>query len=634
VTVEPRPRSPLPVAVAHDVVLSPQTRWLECDLYPGESYRLRALVEAGPGTGERAALLRFDLPSWSIGSAQTHLCTGDGLYRTDRVFSVRDRVRRLGLLGSPGAGPVVMRTLTIERADPVDRPADIFLSVDVEAWSQRTSGDPIDRLVWGRIGGHEYGIPRICAILEEHGLVGNFMVDFATCAARGDAALREIIDHVRGRGHEVHLHLHPELLDPSLGYLLDHNPVHFDRTPLAMSRSLLELALESYTRFVGEGPFVFRAGGYRVNEHTVRAAGELGIHALTNVKPHTIGDVAVGGDEISYREPFVWDNGVVEIPVDASSPEMGPFKNYVDRYRNAVARKPIRSTFNVVMHSWSLLLRDSNGHHESPAPEYEDRLHQICAHAARHGRVRGYAEYLGTLRPELPVRRVAQIRVSRRPDLTCTICDAAFEKGDLATCLSCGLGVTHRLLRFALDEYGDLFAGREVLGLDLSAAESDALLDTACRVLSVPGSCDGVLWLGDPDRAAELARVVDVVARSLRPGGVFVFVGSSSDGLSGLLGRHFIPATLPAIDPVTGAVGTVSLAYAPGGDVAPLEIPEWILRLRSLRAGLPSLLHIGAEYARARVARHLPAGAKRAIRRVGGLPRRGARLVRRVVRRA
>jgi hypothetical protein len=629
VNVESRHRSPLPVAVAHDVELSTAMQWVECDLYPGESYQLRALVEAGPGTDDKAALLRFDLPLWSVASTHMNLCTGNGLYRTDHVFSVGDRVRRVGLLASPGAGPIVVRTLTIERADPVDRPADIFLSVDVEAWSLRTTGDPIDRLIWGRVGGHEYGISRICAILEEHGHVGNFMVDFATCAARGDAALREIIDPVRGRGHEVHLHLHPELLDPSLGYLIDDNPVHLDRTPSAMSRSLLELALEKYTRFVGDGPFVFRAGGYRVNEHTVRAAGELGIHALTNVKPHTIADIAAGGDEIAYREPFAWDNGVIEIPVDASSPEMGPLRNYVDRYRNAVARKPSRPTFNVVMHSWSLLLRDRDGHHESPAPEYEDRLHQICAHAAKHGRVRGYAEYLETLPKELPVRRIAEIRVSRRPDVvTCTICDAVWERADLASCPSCGLGATHRLLRFALDEYGDLFAGREVL--DLSGA--GALLGTATRLVTDDaGACDAMLWLGDPGQLADLARVVDVVTRTMRPGGVFAFVGSAD--LEALRDRHFILARLPAIDPVTRTAGVVSLAYAPGGAVAPFEKSEWILRLRSLRVGVPSLLHIGAEYARASAARHLPARAKRAIRRVGALPRRGARFVRRVVKR-
>jgi hypothetical protein len=31
--------------------------------------------------------------------------------------------------------------------------------------------------VWGRIGGEQYGIPRICNVLEQHGLKANFMID-------------------------------------------------------------------------------------------------------------------------------------------------------------------------------------------------------------------------------------------------------------------------------------------------------------------------------------------------------------------------------------------------------------------------------------------------------------------------
>jgi SAM-dependent methyltransferase len=136
------------------------------------------------------------------------------------------------------------------------------------------------------------------------------------------------------------------------------------------------------------------------------------------------------------------------------------------------------------------------------------------------------------------------------------------------------------------------------------------------------------VWLGDSD----LARVVDVVTRTLRPGGVFAFVDSSAE--SELRDRRFILTRLPVIDPVTRAAGTVRLAYAPGGAVAPFVKAEWILRLRRLRSWFPSLLHIGADYVRARAARHLPARAKRAIRRASALSRRGARLVRRVVKRS
>ena len=413
------PRLPVVVASACDLLLSGQIRWIDCDLYPGERYRIRALAAGGPTTADNDALVVLDLPAWAEGglgisrskrfSGYTYLRTGPGLSRTDRIVSPRARVRRVGFVARHA--PLTLRTLSIERLAPPDRRPDVFLSFDVEAQPGRAAGDLIDQLVWGRIGQNEVGIPRICSVLEQHGIVGNFMVDFATCASQGDRRLHEIVDYLAGRGHEVHMHLHPEYLDPALGYTVDDRAVCLDRTPYDLSRRLLDLALDAYTRTVERPPQVFRAGSYRINDHLVRVAGELGIPALSNVKPHTLADVATEGDQILYRAPFRWTNGVLELPVDVSSPEVSRPETYAAKFEDAVWRKPAEPTFNVVMHSWSLMRRNDLGHHDAHAAEYEERLHQICEHARRQGRPRGYAEYLRATPERLAVQDPERIRV-------------------------------------------------------------------------------------------------------------------------------------------------------------------------------------------------------------------------------
>jgi hypothetical protein len=592
--------SPLSVASAHDVPLDLTTVWIKADLVPGARYRLRALVEGAAGTTDRAVLVRFDgagvggtglSMSKNIG-VHLYLRTGPELHRTDRVITVGSRVRRIGLCAGGERDHARLKTFVIERVDEPNPPTDFFLSFDVEAAPERTTGDPIDALVWGRLNGGQYGIPRICQVLEQHGLIGNFMIDFVTCASRGDAALREIVDYLRGRGHEIHLHLHPEYLDPSLGFRHNGKSIHLDRAPYDLSRSLLDLALDRYRRSGGQPPYVFRAGGYRISEHLLRAAADVGITAMTNVKPHTVADVAPDGDGVPYREPFVWDNGILEIPVDISSPEVSPFRSYVTKCQEALARKAALPTVNLVMHSWSLLRRNGRGHHDSFAPDYEAQLHAICEHTVKHGRARGYAEYVSSP-PALRVRRIRDVRIEKDPPTAtagCNICGADIAGGD---CPSCRCGSAHRQLRFGLDEYGDIRVGRDVLGVNLTPAEHRAFAVRGFHGGLADASCDGVVWLD--------GGLIDVIPREasrvLRPGGVLVVAGSDGGPHLEAVARSlpaFIPTTVPVMDPVTGETGQLGLFYKPGGRVRLNRPPRLRWRLVAVRTRANHLVRGGA----------------------------------------
>ncbi len=85
-----------------------------------------------------------------------------------------------------------------------------FLSFDVEALPGRAEKDHVDRLIWGKFDGEEFGIRRICTILDEYGLKGNFFIDLSGCLLYGDRAIKEAGDYLLSKGHELHVHLHSE----------------------------------------------------------------------------------------------------------------------------------------------------------------------------------------------------------------------------------------------------------------------------------------------------------------------------------------------------------------------------------------------------------------------------------------
>jgi 2-polyprenyl-3-methyl-5-hydroxy-6-metoxy-1,4-benzoquinol methylase len=410
-------------ARADDIDLSDDPVRISCDLIPGRVYRLRALVAGTSVTKDNAALVRFDVPSGSTDDANglsmstiigpyRYLRSGHGLYRTDRIFTVAGPVSEFGVMAWANRGPVMLKSLTIETVAQDSRPTDFFLSFDVEALPYRAQTDHIDRLVWGRLNGGEYGIGRICDVLDQHGLKGNFLVDFASCSSEGDRSLGLITDFLASRGHEIHMHLHSEVLSAWGLRSVNGRNVYLDSTSYDLNRRLLDFTLSKYQQFVGNRPRLFRSGGYKTSPALVLAAQSMGIEAMSNIRSDMLRDLDFNGDPATDREPFLWDNGVLEIPVDLSSPEVKTFESFVAKYMGTMARKPIEPTFNVVMHSWSMTKRDEHGHQDAFDPERERRLHQICEHIKRYGKGLGYGEFMDARAMRRPVVSLARLEAS------------------------------------------------------------------------------------------------------------------------------------------------------------------------------------------------------------------------------
>src|SRR5262249_22254053 len=147
----------------------------------------------------------------------------------------------------------------------------------------RAPSDHIDRLVWGKLAGGEYGIRRLVSILDQHKLKANFMLDLGSLLREGPGQMHAVADFLRGSGHEVHMHLHTEDLTRRLHVSADAS-FRLEKVSYEMGRRLLAYTADRYSEYVGGVPRVFRSGAYMMNEDLVVAAGTVGIKLLTNVK--------------------------------------------------------------------------------------------------------------------------------------------------------------------------------------------------------------------------------------------------------------------------------------------------------------------------------------------------------------
>lgn len=279
---------------------------------------------------------------------------------------------------------------------------DAFISFDVEALPIRAPADAVNTLIWGKTPDGEHGIRRLSRILREHKLKGNFLVDMAGVELYGEAALREVCAFLQSEGHEVHAHLHPEVLAGQWGFKrLGIRPRRMAEMDEGLSDMLLAFTADRFTRVAEAEPFLFRSGGYFFNAHTIAAAKKAGFQALSNYNAVRHENILMYEPVAERMTPFSWDGGIAEIPVDISSPEKSSWQSFQQKF-NLTQKKMPRPTCNLVFHSWSLLRRNERGFHLEFGPELEEQFQKICAFLTANTRVSGYREYLQCQVP-LPV---------------------------------------------------------------------------------------------------------------------------------------------------------------------------------------------------------------------------------------
>ena len=145
-----------------------------------------------------------------------------------------------------------------------------IFTVDVEG---HVGNDPIRHLIYGEASnGKKYGMDMIMDLLDRNGGRGLFFVDIAAAWDYGEEGVNSVLRHIKDRGHDVGVHIHPDhMADKSRCFLHEYS---YDE-----QYDIISKCTDFYEDVLKERPKAFRAGKYGANRDTLDIIAGLGYAA-------------------------------------------------------------------------------------------------------------------------------------------------------------------------------------------------------------------------------------------------------------------------------------------------------------------------------------------------------------------
>ena len=253
-----------------------------------------------------------------------------------------------------------------------------LLTVDTEALPKRAVTDHVRRLIWGEHDKGTAGVREMCAVGDEFGAKHVFFVDMCGAYARRDE-MCSVIRWLDNAGQDVQLHAHPEYLPED--FWPQHNFKYRPRFMNQYADDKDDFVIGYFSKMITDitnKPLrAFRAGSFRWNAGTIRALSRHNIQLSFNNSM-----CAVHNEQCLHslptNSPFRWSNGIIEIPMSEKNilPRLerdwwarlqypqSKFFHYRPWWASFLPGSVShRMPFMVfLLHSWSLLYWDENGH--------------------------------------------------------------------------------------------------------------------------------------------------------------------------------------------------------------------------------------------------------------------------------
>lgn len=255
----------------------------------------------------------------------------------------------------------------------------LLLTVDVEALPKRATDEHVKKLMWGEHSGGRAGVQEISNIGREFNVSHVFFVDYCGAFDRRNE-IDEVVRWLVSAGEDVQLHTHSEYLPESFWKAtgFKYRPRLLNQCNQDKARFVLKYFGEMLERAKGSPVTAFRAGSFRWNADTIRAMADVGIPLSFNNSTHACLEEK-NPYSLPTNAPFLWDNGVIEVPVtekkifsflkdDWWARFQFPFTEYFARPINRLFY-PLGPSGKdglkvLLMHSWSLLYWNDQGHAE------------------------------------------------------------------------------------------------------------------------------------------------------------------------------------------------------------------------------------------------------------------------------
>ena len=137
----------------------------------------------------------------------------------------------------------------------------LLVTIDVESVDGAPLHDQVDAVCRE---GTPCGVMEIARLLEEYQLRGSFFLNVYESHMWGDEAMRDLVQRLMSRGHEVPLHTHPHwAYDPKRQYMYEYSAEE--------QRRIIREGAEKLAAWTGEPVIAHRAGAYSADPHTLDA---------------------------------------------------------------------------------------------------------------------------------------------------------------------------------------------------------------------------------------------------------------------------------------------------------------------------------------------------------------------------
>lgn len=237
-----------------------------------------------------------------------------------------------------------------------------IIAIDTEG---PAGNNPIESLIYGRTVKGEYGINALMDLFEKHQCTGLFFVDIAEAWDNGAEKIAGVLEHIKSRGHDIGVHIHPDhMADSNRRFLWEYS---YDE-----QYQIISQCTDFYKQIVGTEPVSFRAGRYGANDDTIKILAELGYKYDFSEFPHNK-RCRMTFDGRYNQIKQIKDSQIVEVPVSVFQSFKSPIYSRFDKvdvtqcfseYKKVLDRFPENGIIVFFVHSFSLL--NWRGNPDSP----------------------------------------------------------------------------------------------------------------------------------------------------------------------------------------------------------------------------------------------------------------------------
>ncbi len=227
-----------------------------------------------------------------------------------------------------------------------------------------------------------YGIDDMLEILGKYNIKATFFIDYFGVYKWGDDIFQLITDKIKNAGHETELHLHPGIRGGK-NLLSEYSPPEQEK--------YIKEGIELYRKFNGTKPEYFRAGGYGIDENTLKILRKHNIKADFS---YQYKQKKCKFKKYPYKNKCGLAENLPQVPVTVYKLKSKPIKQTsvnLDWTSSGELKHILleikKSNFNFIVfmaHSFSFLHR-FNRKKFFPAPEKAKRLENFIKQAKKYG---------------------------------------------------------------------------------------------------------------------------------------------------------------------------------------------------------------------------------------------------------